>query len=202
MADHDLGQAYFAVRAANTDPAYRASLRTDSWILQRNAECQLPKYTVVTDGHRPAFVDCLLDEYAERIADLIQMKRHKQTDPNLISHPIRQSFLASGGTAGTPVSLVFSSLQLPSGSSGMPLLAWRADGGLLLLSADSTDDGMLYVWARGNLRPFTKVPQAVRFDRICALDDGTIALLPADGPTAGWIGGDKIWRKARNPPAP
>lgn len=198
QADHDLGQAYIAARNANPGASYRASLRTDehSWILQRNTECQITKYAVVNDGNRPGYVDCMLDEYAERIDDLRQMRRRPHTAPGVISHPIRRSFMAGAGVAGGTSSQVFSSLQLPADSTGTPLLAWRNDGTVGLLDVGAGGAGTLSIWSGGALHTLAQIPQAAQFGQLCALADGSFLLLPASGGTPGWIGADGKSRDA------
>jgi uncharacterized protein len=91
QADHDLASAYKAARSVATD---KARLRADQhgWITQRDHECGIDKFTVVTDANRPRFVDCFLDEYDERMGDLQQMSLRPTADPASISHPIRKSF--------------------------------------------------------------------------------------------------------------
>lgn len=193
QADHDLGQAYIAARNANPGASYLASLRTDerSWILQRNSECQITKFTIVTDSNRPGFTDCLLDQYAERIDDLAQMKLHPQTAPGDISHPIRRSFMAApAGAASGTASQVFSSLQLPAGSTGTPLLAWRNDGTIALFGTGANGTGTLSIWSGGALHTLSQIPQAAQYNQLCALPDGSLVLLPASGGSAGWIGAD------------
>ncbi len=185
-ADHQLGQAYSVLRNANPDPTYRTSLRNDerSWILQRDTECGVTKYTVVTASNRPGYTDCILDEYAERLDDLAQMRAHPQTSPGDISHPIRS---AAGPPAAAPpaASAVFSSLQLPAGTSN-PLLVWR-NGTVLLLTTNADGSGTVSALANGSLHSLAKMPQGVDYTQACPLEDGSILLLPAGGTPRSWI---------------
>lgn len=91
QADHDLAAAYKAARSVATD---KARLRADEhgWVIQRDQECGIEKFIIVTDANRPRFVDCFLDEYDERMGDLQQMSLRPTADPASISHPIRKSF--------------------------------------------------------------------------------------------------------------
>ncbi len=199
QADHDLGQAYAAARNANAGAGYHAALRSDehSWILQRNAECQITKFTIVTDSNRPGFSDCLLDQYAERMDDLAQMRLHPQTAPGAISHPIRRSFLAAtAGAAATAQS--FSSLQLPAASTGTPLLAWRNDGSVALLDTGGDGSGTLSIWSNGALHMLAQVPQAAQYNQLCALPDGSLLLL---GTATAWIGADGKRKNVSDPAA-
>jgi uncharacterized protein YecT (DUF1311 family) len=189
QADHDLGQAYNAARNANAGASYRAALRADEhgWILQRDAECQITKFTIVTDGSRPGLTDCLLDQYAERSDDLAQMRLRPQTAPGDISHPIRRSFIAAtaGEAGGTAQS--FSSLQLPAGSTGTPLLAWRNDGSVALFDTGADGSGILSIWSGGALHRLAQIPQGAQYNQLCALPDGSLLLL---GSANSWIGAD------------
>jgi uncharacterized protein len=191
QADRELGQTYLALRDSNASAVYRTSLRADerSWILQRNTECGMTRYTVVTDGNRPGYVDCFLDEYAERIADLATMRRHPQTSPNLISHPIRSAFPAGPSNASQPASANFTSLQLPPNATN-PLLAWRADGTLVLFTGAADGTGTLAGLQAGRLRRIAQFQGTARFSQICSLPDGGLALLPADGGNAAFIAKD------------
>jgi len=195
QADHDLGQAYRALREAAPSGAYKASLRNDerSWILQRNAECNVNRYTVVTAANRPGLVDCFLDEYAERIDDLALMKLYPGRDPQSISHPIRRSFLANDGAPAAPASLAFTSVQLPPGNAGNPALAWAPDGDLLVLGAGPDGNGALYAWRDAKLRRLASVPDAASFSAVCAAPDGQVLLRPASGTVAGEVAGDGVF---------
>ncbi len=191
QADHVLGRAYRALREAAPNGAYKASLRNDerSWILQRNAECNVNRYTVVTPANRPGLVDCFLDEYAERIGDLAMMKRDPDRDPESISHPIRRSFLASNGATAAPSSLAFTSVQLPPGNEGSPALAWTPNGDLLALGSGADGNGALYLWKQAKLQRLATVQGAAGFSALCVAPDGKAVLLPASGNKAGEVDG-------------
>jgi hypothetical protein len=180
QADLDLAAAYRAARAASKDRAHRAILKNDEhqWILRRNNECAITKYTVVTDGNRPGFVDCLLDQYEERINDLQQMKLHPKVDPAAISSPIRRSFLAASKTEALPTDISLSTFQIPAGGAA-PALAWLPDGTLVVLAIAPAGDAAIYAWRAGNVRGLAKLPAAVGATGLCTLPDGTIAVLDA-----------------------
>lgn len=203
-ADYALGEAYRALRAAAPSGAYKASLRNDerSWILQRNAECHVNRTTVVTAANRPGFVDCFLDEYAERIGDLAVMKRHLGQDPETISHPIRRSFLATSGANGAPPSLAFTSVPLPLGNAASPALAWAPDGDLLVLGTGADGNGVLYAWRQAKLQRLATVPDAAGFSAICAAPDGQAVLVPARGDIAGEVTGDEDFKTLPVPQLP
>jgi hypothetical protein len=181
QADLDLAAAYRAARAASKDRGHRAMLKNDEhqWILRRNNECAITKYTVVTDGNRPGFVDCLLDQYAERINDLQQMKLHPKVDPAAISSPIRRSFLAASKTAALPTDISLSPFQIPA-SGDATALAWLPDGTLVVLGIAPAGDAAIYAWRAGNVRGLAKLPAAAGAAGLCTLPDGTIAVLGAN----------------------
>jgi len=178
QADLDLAAAYRAARAASKDRAHRAMLKNDEhqWILRRNNECAITKYTVVTDGNRPGFVDCLLDQYAERIADLEQMKLHPKVDPAAISSPIRRSFLAAAKTAALPADISLSTLQIPAAGQAASL-AWLPDGTLVVLGIAPAGDAAIYAWRAGTVRGLARLAAAAGATGLCTLPDGTIAVL-------------------------
>ncbi len=191
QADRELGQTYLALRNGNPSAVYRTSLRADerSWILQRNTECGMTRYTIVTDGNRPGYVDCFLDEYNERAADLAQMRLHPRTTPGAISHPIRSAFQAGPGNAVQPASVNFTSLQLPANSMN-PLLAWRADSTPMLFTSAPDGTGTLTALQAGRLRTIAQIQGAAGFSRMCSLPDGSLALLPATGENAALVAKD------------
>lgn len=188
QADHDLAAAYHAARAASADPAHRAMLKNDEheWILRRNSECKITRFTVLTKSDKPGLADCLLDEYAERIADLGQMKLHPQADPASISSPIRRSFLAATQAPPLPADVTLSTFQLPNAGQ-IGALAWRADGTLVVLGVAVDGGGTLYGWKPGNVQALGLVPDAVVFSQLCPLPDGGVALRSTDGTAAGLV---------------
>ncbi len=151
-ADASLHSAYISARAVSRDPAHKASLKSDehSWILRRNSECGITRYTVVTSSNRPAYVDCMLDEYDERIADLHQMSLHPGIDPAAISLPIRRSFLAGAAQGQFPSDISLATFQIPGGHL-ITALAWRSDGTLVILGTTASGDGVLYGWRNGSV---------------------------------------------------
>jgi uncharacterized protein YecT (DUF1311 family) len=205
-ADSDLLAAYRAALAASTEPAHVASLKTDerSWIVERNSECQISKYTILTDQTRPGYVDCFLDEYAERIADLEQMKLRPSIDPTNISHPIRKSFLDnSTAPAALPDGVAFSTIDIPSDSTKLPVFAWDRDGGLLILAVRQNGEGLLSSWRPGTTKTLATIPQAVRFSRVCVLGDGTPVLVGDPGDEVGVVtanGGFQVFGWAKLTP--
>lgn len=187
-ADNDLLTVYRAALAASTVPAHVASLKTDerSWIVERNSECGISKYTVVTDQTRPGYVDCFLDEYAERITDLEQMKQRPTIDPTSISHPIRKSFRDSpAASAALPDGVAFSTIDIPSDSTKLPMFAWGRDGALLILALRQNGEGLLSSWRPGAPKTLATIPQAVRFSHVCVLADGTPVLVGDPGDEVG-----------------
>jgi uncharacterized protein len=188
QADHDLAVAYRAARAASADAAHRAMLKNDEheWILQRNGECKITRFTVLTKADRPGFSDCLLDQYAERIADLGQMKLHPLADPASISSPIRRSFLAASPAPPLPADVTLTTFQLPAGAR-IAALAWRADGALLVLDVAAGGGGALYGWRPGDVMKLADVPDAGAFSRLCPLADGVVALIALDRATDGLV---------------
>ncbi|HEV2675485.1 MAG TPA: lysozyme inhibitor LprI family protein [Aliidongia sp.] len=189
-ADTDLSTAYRAALAASTVPAHVASLKADerSWIVERNSECQISKYTVLTDQTRPGYIDCFLDEYAERIADLEQMTQRPTIDPTAVSHPIRKSFLDnSSTTAALPDGVAFTTIDIPSDSTKLPVFAWGRDGALLILALRQNGEGVLSSWRPGAPKTLATIPQAVRFSRVCVLGDGTPVLVGDRGDEVGVV---------------
>jgi len=183
QADLDLASAYRAARGASKDPAHRAMLKNDEhqWILRRNNECSITKYTVITDGNRPGFVDCLLDQYGERIADLQQMKLHPKVDPATISSPIRRSFSSAAKPAALPADISLSTFQIPGGGQAAAL-SWLPDGTLVILGAGTAGDGKIYTWRNGNLGSLAKLPDTAAGAGLCSAPGGTMALPGANSP--------------------
>jgi len=205
-ADKDLLTAYRAALAASTAPPHVASLKTDerSWIVERNSECQVSKFTVLTDQTRPGYVDCFLDEYAERIADLDQMAQRPTIDPTSISHPIRKSFLDNSTVPTTlPGGVAFSTIEIPSDSTKLPVFAWGRDGSLLILAIRQSGEGVLSSWRSDASKTLATIPQAVRFSRVCVLTDGTPVLFGDPGDEVGIVaanGGFQVIGWSKLPP--
>ncbi len=170
QADHGLLDAYHAARLASKTPAHRAMLKDDehSWILRRNNECQITKYTVVTNANRPGFVDCLLDQYAERIADLQQMALHPTESPTAISSPIRRSFLAPQAPVVLPTDILLANFKLPSGVGAMAV-AWRPDNTLVTVGSETNGSVALFNWHQGVLRKINDLPKAIGITTFCAV---------------------------------
>jgi hypothetical protein len=137
----------------------------------RNKECRVTKATKVSDANRGELVDCFLDSYAERQADLDQMKANPGADPSTISAPIRKSLFSSAADHAPPPEGSLLGTGLFAESADHPLLAWQPDGGLVVLGkgTDSTS-AALYLWHDGKpsilLVPQIKKP--AHFDRLCA----------------------------------
>jgi uncharacterized protein len=189
-ADTELLAAYRAALAASTVPSHVASLKADerSWIVERNSECQISKYTVLTEQTRPGYVDCFLGEYDERIADLEQMRLRPTIDPTSISHPIRKSFLdSSTAPTASADAVALSTIEIPSDSTQLPIFAWGRDGVLLILSMRQNGDGVLSSWHADILKTLATVPQAIRFSRVCVLGDGTPVLVGDPGDEVGVV---------------
>jgi uncharacterized protein YecT (DUF1311 family) len=184
QADGNLLVSYRAARLAGKNPAHRAMLKDDehSWILRRNNECQITKYTVVTTANRPGFVDCLLDQYAERIADLRQMALHPATDPAAISNPIRRSFLAAKVPVVLPTDISLANFQLPPGVQAAAL-AWRPDDTLVTLGSETNGDAALFNWRQGRLEKIGDMTKDSAMTAFCALASGSAAPPCAAGHT-------------------
>ena len=91
--DAELARQYRALLRSTNDAARAEELRNDqhAWILRRNAECGVFKGTLITDANRAGYIDCFLDAYAERAADLRRMGSMTTLAPRAISMPIRKS---------------------------------------------------------------------------------------------------------------
>jgi len=95
--DFDLARLYRGLLAATKDSARGEDIRADqhSWILRRNAECGVYKSTRITDEDRGRYIDCFIDAYDERAADLREMAAQPTVDPGAISAPIRKPLPSS-----------------------------------------------------------------------------------------------------------
>jgi uncharacterized protein YecT (DUF1311 family) len=196
QADHALGQAYQAARAAATD---KARLRADEhgWVMQRDRECGVDKFTLLTADNLPRFSDCFLGEYDERMGDLRQMRLHPGEDPQSISHPIRKVF---PDIAPAPSNAPFVTIPILPGQD-ITAFAWRltpaaypfqtlgSDESLaaLVMSPDdsegvfSTESDASNVAAPGanhsiRTTKIATIPGPIHFTALCGLPNGDIVL--------------------------
>jgi uncharacterized protein YecT (DUF1311 family) len=184
QADHDLAQAYKAARNAASD---KARLRADEhgWVITRDQECGITKFTVVNDTNRPRYVDCFLDEYDERMGDLAQMRLHPTVDPATISHPIRTAF----GPPVAPNWLFSVSNILPGrtvkamawgdlGALGQPPMNDQAlhSDALLTLTLDSQSNGAIFSTKRTQSAKLADVRDPQRFNALCGSDSNIVYL--------------------------
>jgi uncharacterized protein len=95
--DLELTRAYRGLLAQTQDPARAEDIRADqhAWILRRNAECGVFKSTRISDDERGSYIDCFIDSYDERAADLRQMANQPTVAPGDISTPIRKPLPSS-----------------------------------------------------------------------------------------------------------
>jgi uncharacterized protein len=179
QADLDLAGLYQGLIRSHSDSAYVATLRADEhgWIMLRNKECRVSKATKLTDANAGELVDCFLDAYEERRADLEQMQANPGADPATISAPIRKSLFSAEASQAIapPASLLDTGLSAESAEH--PVLAWQPDGSLLVLGKGSDSGAALYGWREDKpallLMPRIKRPS--RIERLCGR--GTLAYL-------------------------
>lgn len=194
QADADLASHYVTLIRGISDSARVAVLRSDEhgWIMLRNKECEVTKATKVTDATRAAYVDCFLDAYEERIADLERMKEDPSADPVTISAPIRKSLFSAIPDRAPPPAEALADTGLYADSAERPLLAWQPDGSLIVLGRGADTAGAaLYLWQAGKpsvlLVPQIKKPE--RIEKICARGaeiylasrNGVTRIIVADG---------------------
>ncbi len=186
QADFDLATRYESLIHGTSDSAYIATLRADEhgWVMLRNKECRVTKATKISDANSGDLIDCFLDSYAERLADLDQMKANPGTDPLAISAPIRKSLFSSGSDRPAPSADILADTGLFAESAEHPLVAWQPDGGLVVLGkgTDSTR-AALYLWRDGkpSMLLVPQVKHSARVERLCARGS-QVYLLGHDAP--------------------
>ena len=171
--DADLARRYEALIRATADSARVAVLRSDEhgWIMLRNKECGVTKSTKLTDAAKAGLVDCFLDAYEERSADLERMTADPAADPVSISTPIRKSLFSATPDRAPPPVDALADTGLFAESAEHPLLAWQPDGNLVVLGRGADASGAaLYLWRAGKpsilLVPQIRKPE--RIEKICA----------------------------------
>lgn len=187
QADFALGERYKALLAATGDAARRAAIRADEreWTLQRNRECRVTRATKIGADTLPAYVDCFLEAYGERAADLARMEAEPGVEPSAISSPIRKSLFA----APAPAQALAGDLLVDTGvvPAAGPPPAWRGDGGLVMVAKAGGEAGTLVAWRPGAApEPLAAIEKPQKLAVLC---------VPAEGVTL-------VVRHARNPQTP
>lgn len=193
QADLELGRVYRALLDATTDPAVIEELHSDqhAWILRRNAECGVFKSTAPKESEWPAYVDCFLDAYGERAADLHRMAAEPAKPPSAIATPIRKSLMGVDPEEAPAQRryLAATGIAVPTDIFRPPLRWIDQDRLVAVEGATQEPDGTrsLVVWsARTGTMVRTGVGVPVQWRRaICAAEDSVyLSGLPDAASTA------------------
>lgn len=155
-ADATLGRLYQELlHLPDRDPAYVQALRADerAWIIERDRECGVRKYTEVTRANRRISVDCFLDAYDERMADLGRMRADATLAPGDVSTPIRVMRKTTGAKADPALAAhaVETALAPLDGATGA-LMDWYDGGRLVALgNRPGGKAGLFTIDARGGV---------------------------------------------------